>query len=68
MSRETDTTVNDVVQDTVAALDMYQGLYGSGETTIHAVRPEFDSQAHYLPSLVVSLSDGSEYRLKVEQL
>ena len=65
--RETDTTTRDVAADTVAALDMYTGLYGSGETTIESVRPEFTRTGGLTDSLVVKLSDGSEYRLTVEQ-
>lgn len=68
MSRETETTVWDVVDDTIAALDLYTGLYGSGETTILSTRPEYGKQAQKLDSLVVALSDGSEYRLTAERV
>jgi hypothetical protein len=59
---DTETTQRDVALDTVAALDMYTGAFGSESTTIEKVgEGERDS-------VVVVLSDGSQYRLTVREI
>lgn len=52
----------DVALDLVAALDMYAGTFGSDETVIDTIGPgERDT-------VVVSLSNGQEYRLTVREI
>lgn len=55
------TTVRDVTLDVVAALDMYEGLMGGEDTSIERVGPGERDE-----SVVLVLSNGDEYRLRVD--
>lgn len=57
------TTESDVALDTVAALDMYAGAFGSEGTTIEAVDTTDDAR-----TVRVTLSDGAVYELRVRQV
>lgn len=55
-------TERDVALDVVAALDMYDGLCGSEETSIESVGPGEND------TVVVLLDNGQQFRLQVREI
>ena len=58
------TSLIDVVADTVAALDMYEGLFGGGSTHIERVTEDWTGK----DEVVVFLDNGDVYTLCARQL
>ncbi len=55
-------TVTDTAYDLAAALEMYDGTFGSETTTIESV------DVGERDSVVVQLSNGQQYRLQVREI
>lgn len=56
------TSERDVALDLVAALEMYEGLMGSDETSIEAVEPAERER------VIITLDNGDKYELTVREV
>lgn len=64
MANSENTSALDVALDLVAALDLYDGLFGGDDVTIEVVAQSTNDRE----SVTVTLSNGDRYELRVREV